>query len=451
MNSRRRFARALCVGLALAGAFVSPARAVSLIRDAEIESTLRQYANPLFKAAGLNPDAVHIFIVQSDSVNAFVAGGANIFIHTGLIRACESPDMLIGVIAHETGHIAGGHLARGTEKLRHAQIGAILTYVLGAAAGIGGGGDVAAAIIAGGQSVLQRNIMSFTRANEQAADQAALSFLDQTGISAYGMVRVFEVLRRDERQHGGTPDPYVLTHPLSSERITHVENHAEHSSLPQGRFPPEFKIWHERLLAKLTSFIDTPEKTLMRYPISQQSVAARIARAIAYYKMPDLPKALDQMQSLLSEQPKDAFLHELKGQILFENGKISEALESYDKAASLSPDSALILISLAEVEIASGTPARLQSAVRHLEHASAKEQTNDKLWHLLATAYGKSGELGKSSLALAEEAVINNDDKQAARHASAALAKLARGTASYQRALDLKNIAQQMREKRENE
>lgn len=454
MNSR--FGRFVLAGsaalwLSLGLAAQAQAKGMSLIRDAEIESTLRRYANPIFKSAGLNPEAVRLFIVHSDNVNAFVAGGANVFIHTGLIRECETADMLIGVIAHETGHIAGGHLARGTEKLRNAQIGAILTYVLGAAAGVGGGGDAAAAIIAGGQNLLQRNVMSFTRANEQAADQAALDYLDDNGISASGMARVFEILRRNERRRGGVPDPYAMTHPLNSERIDHVEHHVVNSPIAKNSYPPEFKIWHERMLAKLTSFLDTPEKTLMRYPISRRDMPARIARAVAYYKMPDLPKALAEINGLIAQNPQDAYLHELKGQILFENGKITDALTAYHKAAELKPEAALILISLAEVEMSTGTAERLKSAIGHLERASATEQTNGKLWRLLARAYGKNGEIGKSSLALAEEAALADDDKAISKHAGAALAKLPRGSASYLRAQDLKNMAAQIRKKREEE
>jgi predicted Zn-dependent protease len=186
--------------------------AVPLIRDAEIEHTLREYADPIFKVGGLKPSAVHLFIVEDDSLNSYVAGGANMFIHTGLIMDCDTPDMLIGVMAHETGHIVGGHLAQGAEQLKNAELGSILAFILGAAAGVAARNSGAAAgTILGGQGMVGRNYLAFTRAHEEAADTFALRALDQLGISAAGFLKVFELLRRHEREHGGTPDPYMLT------------------------------------------------------------------------------------------------------------------------------------------------------------------------------------------------------------------------------------------------
>lgn len=436
------FTALLCVLLSPA------AHALSLIRDAEIEDTLRRYANPIFKEAGLNPKSVRIFIVNENVINAYVAGGANIFLYTGLIDACTTPGMLIGTIAHETGHIAGGHLARGTEKLKNAQIGAILTYVLGAAAGVSAGqGDVAAAVIAGGQNVLQRNLLSFSRGNEQAADQAALRYLDGLQASASGLYDLMSMLRRSDAQHLSQRDPYILTHPLTSERMSHVGDHVEHSPFPADKLYGDFEMPHQRMRAKLYSFLNPPEKTFARYPERDTSLPARLARAVAYYKMPDVERALNEIDGLLKEHPKDAYLYDLKGQVLFENGHIEDARKAYEKAVSLLPDSPLILASLGEVEVATGQPEEFKNAIRHLEKSTQLDATNANVWRILATAYGKRGELGKSSLALAEEAAIKNDHAAITRFADQAMRQLTPGTPAYQRAIDLKNLALQLKEK----
>ncbi|MCK5793002.1 MAG: M48 family metalloprotease, partial [Ketobacter sp.] len=177
-----------------------PSHARSLIRDAETEYVLRLYTNPILEAAGIAPEAVRLFIINDPSINAFVAGGQNIFIHTGLILKSEKPDMLIGVLAHETGHIAGAHLTRLTQKLDDVSLGAILSTILGTAATIGGSGDLGSAILTGGQNIAQLELLAHIRSNEQAADQAALSYLDANGISASGMIAMFELLQRNERQ-----------------------------------------------------------------------------------------------------------------------------------------------------------------------------------------------------------------------------------------------------------
>ena len=415
-----------------------------LIRDAEIEHTLHVYANPIFAAAGLKPSAVKIFVVQSDSLNAFVAGGSNLFIHTGLITETTTPDMLIGVIAHETGHIAGGHLARGAEKLKDAQLGTILSYVAGvAAAAASGKPEAAAAVIGGSGMTLQRNFLAFTRAHEEAADQAALGYLDRLNISASGLSKVFSMLQRHERERIGSPDPYLITHPLSGTRIDHVRNHVEKSAIPEGQYPKSYDLMHKRMVAKLYGFLQSPERTFQKYPQSDKSVAARLARAIAYYKMPNVEKSLIEMDSLIGESPGDPFFHELKGQILFENGRVAEALAAYEKAVSLLPDSPLLLSDMAKIELAQQEP-RVQSAILHLEKANSLDNTNADAWHMLAVAYGKGGNMGMSALALAEEAALNADYKTALEKVNHSLTLLKENTPARRRAQDLKALAIEM-------
>ncbi len=427
--------------------FTQSALAVPLIRDAEIEHTLHTYADPIFKVAGLTPSAIHMFIVQDDSLNAYVAGGSNMFIHTGLIMATDTPDMLIGVMAHETGHIAGGHLAQGSEKLKNAQLGTVLSAVLGAAAAVATKKpEAAAAVITGGQGAIMRNFMAYTRAHEEAADQAALGYLNKLGISASGFLKVFSLLQRHEREHYNSPDPYMLTHPLSASRIEHVRNAVENSKIPEGKYPPGFKIMHQRMVAKLYGFLQSPERTMQKYPQSDRSVAARVARAVAYYKMPDIDRALKEMDSLLAESPNDPFFHELKGQILFENNRPAEALASYTKAVALLPGSPLILTDLAKVELEQKPSPPVQSAISHLEKANTIDNTNAYTWRLLATAYGKSGNMGQSYLALAEESLLKADPKAALTHVGQALSLLPEGSPARQRAQDLKSRAIEMKE-----
>lgn len=440
----------LYIGLATIAVLLPapPANAVPLIRDAEIEHTLRTYASPVFKAAGVTPSSVKLFIVNDDSLNAYVAGGANMFIHTGLILATDTPDMLIGVIAHETGHIAGGHLARGAEGLRNAQMGTILSYVLGAAAAVASKKpEAAATVISGGQNMTMRNFLAFTRANEEAADQSALNSMDALGISAEGFLKVFAILQRHEREHAGSPDPYMLTHPLSASRIEHVRNHVEQSSIPEGQYPKQYDMLHKRMIAKLYGFLEPPERTLQKYPIIDKSVPARLARSIAYYKMPDIDRALGEINSLIAESKNDPFFHELKGQMLFENGRVEDALASYDTAAKILPDSALILTDLGKVELAQKDGRRVQSAITHLERANILDNTNDYTWRLLAAAYGKTGNMGMSYLALAEEAALGNKPDDALLHVNRALDALKEGVPARQRALDLKTRAIEMQRK----
>jgi len=433
-------------------AITSQAFAVPLIRDAEIEHTLRVYADPIFRAAGVNSSATKIFIVQDSTLNAYVAGGSNMFINTGLIMASESPDVLIGVMAHETGHIAGGHLARGAEQLKNAEIGTILSFVLGAGAAlVSKNPGAAAAVITGGQNTVARNFLSYTRGNEQSADQSALNSLDKLGISSNGMLKMFELLKRNERKQFGTLDPYMITHPLTNDRIDFVRNHIEKSKIPLNQYPKSYDILHQRMVAKLYGFLQTPERTLQKYPVSDKSIPARLARTVAYYKIPDIERSMMEINSLIEESPSDPFFHELKGQILFENGKISEALSSYQTAVKLLPSSALILTDLGKVEISQNLDSSIKPAIAHLEKSINIDNSNAETWRLLATAYGHINNLPMSYQALAEEALLQGDAKTALRMSNQAIAGLKPDSPAYRRAQDIKNKAEQVRKKEDDE
>lgn len=445
------FPRLISIFISIAcGIFLiaSDAFAIPLIRDAEIEHTLRTFANPIFKAAGVNSASTKLFIVQDNTLNAYVAGGANMFINTGLIMASESPDVLIGVMAHETGHIAGGHLARGAEQLKNAEIGTILSFVLGAATAVASKKpEAAAAVITGGQNTVARNFMSYTRTNEQSADQSALNSLDRLGISANGMLKMFELLRRNERKQFGSPDPYMITHPLTNDRIEFVRNHIEKSKIPLNQYPKSYDILHQRMVAKLYGFIQTPEHTLQKYPISDKTIPARLARAVAYYKMPDIENSLKELNSLINESPTDPFFHELKGQILFENGRISEALASYQTAVKFLPNSPLILADLGKVEIAQNLTSSIRPAINHLEKSTSLDNSNSETWRLLATAYGHNGDLPMSYLALAEEALLQGNTKTALQMSNQAISTLKPGSPAQRRAQDIKNKAEEIKKK----
>lgn len=408
--------RAVALLMALMLPFTAQA---GLIRDAEIEHALATYSRPIFTTAGIAPESVRILIVGSPEVNAYVAGGLNIFINTGLIRETKTPSMLIGVIAHETGHITGAHLSQLQEKASRAALGGLIGTLVGAAAAIGGSSKAGAGIMAGSQSMANRQLMSDIRLNEQSADHAALGFLDENGISATGMLAMFETLRR--RESGGTkPDPYLLTHPLTSDRISTMRNHIEASNIPRDQVPAGYDAMHARIVAKLVAFTEPYATTISLYPVSDTSVAARYARAIAEFKRSQFAAALTGIEALIKQYPKDPFFYDTQGQILFESGQVEKAATSYAKATSLIPGSALITTDYARALIASERPADLQRAITLLEHSKELDDSYTTTWRQLAIAYGKQGKLGLSYAALAEESALTGDYKSMIQHVARA-------------------------------
>lgn len=426
------------------------AQAASLIRDAEIENTLRAYARLPLESAGIPSEDVRILIVQDPSINAYVAGGLNIFIHTGLILATRKPGELIGVIAHETGHIAGAHLSQLAEKSSRATLGSIIGALLGAVAVAGGAGQAGAGVIMGGQSMAQRQFMSDIRINEQSADHAAMQYLDDNDISSSGMLSMFETLRRQESGLKKT-DPYMRDHPLTSERIATLRNHVAESTIPTDQVPDGFAEKHARMVAKLVAFTAPYERTLALYPTSDTSVAARYARAIAEFRRSQLQPALDGINGLIRQYPNDPYFYDTKAQILFENGKLAEAEKAYAKASGLLPGSALILTDYARTIIADDDKKDLPRAIALLEQSKEIDDSYSATWRQLAIAYGKEGRLGLSYSALAEEAALSGDYRTVLQHVARAR-DLAKDDPSLMLLLDdLKRDAQaQLEKKKQN-
>jgi predicted Zn-dependent protease len=444
----KRFFSLVIAALTAFGLFASPAGAVTFIRDAEMEATIAGYVTPLFEVAGLDPSAVHVYLIKDDAINAFVAGGMNIFIYTGLLMKTERPAQLIGVIAHETGHIAGGHLARAQEALREATIEAIVACVLGVGAAAASGNSAGVGGCALGSHIGQQAMLSFTRTQESAADQAGLSFLDATHQSARGIFEFLTLLAKQEVLLGAQQDPYLRTHPLTQDRIDAVRDHVEHSPYSDVPDKPEFVAEFKRMRAKLFGFLQ-PARALQEYPETDESLEARYARAIAYCCAEQrLPGKLAQAQALIdgliAEHPDDPYFQELKGQMLFENGRVREAVPYYAAAAKGVPGSALLQLELAQVQIESEDPSLNKKAIAELELAVRAEPKNPDAWHFLSIAYGRDGQLAMMALALAEQAATSSRKeakREAKQQAQRAMQGLPVGSPAWLRAQDIYNAS----------
>jgi predicted Zn-dependent protease len=430
--------------LALTIVVAKPARAQEgpgLIRDAEIESDIRDWITPVFTAAGLDASFVKIYLVGDGEINSFVAGGQRIFINTGLIMRTQSPNQLIGVLAHETGHIAGGHLLRMQEALTGATVESIAGFLLGAAASVFSrdGSPLAAGAIAG-SSMAQRSLFAYSINQEARADQAALTFLDAAHLSSRGLLQFFQILGKEEVLMPENQDPYLRTHPLTSQRIDYVRHHVETSPYSDNPDPPAQVEQHARILAKLRGFLSPPASVLAAYPPSDQSIAARYARAAAYHRLPDDAKALAEMDSLLKERPNDPYFWELRGQILFEGGHIAESVSPYRRAVGLAPDAALLHTELALAIVETGgNNAAMQEAVAEAKRSVELDDSDADSWHALGIAEGRLGDTGNAAVALAQEAMIEGDRHTAAQEAAMAAKLLPRGSPGWLRADDIRN------------
>jgi predicted Zn-dependent protease len=434
--------RTTTIVLAASIAFAHPAAAAeTFIRDTEIEADIQTMVTPIWKVAGLEPSALHVYLVEDNQLNSFVAGGQNEFINTGLIMRAQTPNQLIGVLAHETGHIAGGHLTRAQEAMRNASIEGIIAMVLGAAAAVAGRSGAA---LLGAEGVAQRAFMQYSVTQEASADQAALTFLDRSGQSARGLLQFFQILQGEELLAGVRQDPYLRTHPLTARRIEYVRNHVDRSRFSDVSDSPATVEMFKRIKVKLGAFISPPSSTLAAYPEQDQSVLARYARAIAYYRIPKLDKALPLIDGLIRDYPKDPYFRELKGQMLFENGRISDAVQPYEEAVRLAPGAPLLRISLAQTYIESNDPKVNKRAIAYLNDALRTEDKETAGWHLLATAYGRDNQMGMAALALAEEGLSAGKKKDATQQANRAKGLLLKNSAAYNRAEEIQREAKEI-------
>jgi predicted Zn-dependent protease len=425
----------------------SDGRKLALIRDAEIEQLLRDYAQPVLRAAGVNATATRIVLIDDKSFNAFVANGRTIFMNIGVLMDSETPNEVIGVLAHETGHIAGGHLARLRQEVANAQILSVVGMLAGAAAAgasvsagnrVGNQGIGVMGALGGGQELARRNLLSYQRSEEQAADRAAVRFLEATQQSAKGMLRTFERFTQASAFISSRAiDPYTISHPLPQERIAQLNELARKSPFFDRKDPPELQARHDMMRAKLSGFTERAETVYRRYPASNTSFAARYARAIAIFKLGRSAEALGQIDALLRERPGSPWLHELKGQVLLESGRASAAVEPLRKAVSLAPGAAPIRLMLGQAMMASGNAALVDDAIRQLTVVAQREPDNPDPHKTLAQAYAQKGNIAMAELSAAQYAHLTGDWAVARTQATRAAAKLPKGTPQHRKAQEL--------------
>lgn len=446
MTISRAFRFFLSLTLLLA-VLPSPAKAQTIIRDTEIENYMQEWMAPIFAAAGMSPDQVKIVIVQDDKINAFVAGGSNIFLYTGLLMKTQSAGEVVGVASHELGHIMGGHLIRGREAMEQASYESILGMILGVGAAIAtGDGSAAGAIGTAGSSMAQRRFLSYSRAFESSADQAAMTYMDKAHINPSGLETFMHKLEGEELLSSDRQSEYVQTHPLTRDRIESIDARISKSPYKDKPYPAAWDEQHKIMIAKLIGFI-RPGQVAWTYDDRDNSIPSLTARAIGAYRTNDVPRALKLADQLLAAAP-NAYNLELKGQMLMDFGRLKEAIPFYEKAVAQKPDAGLIRLALAhaQVETAGNNAALLQKAIDNLKIVIKTEPRSSIAHRLLATAYGRMGDESRAKLHLAEEATLQGKYSYAKEQANGALKGLKSGSPDWIRANDILNYVQTQKE-----
>lgn len=448
------------VALALAAvAAVQPAavlaqsgqRNMTLIRDAEIEQLMRDYARPVFGAAGLGGDATRVVLVGSRDFNAFVTSGRKVFLNVGVLMEATTPNQVIGILAHEAGHIAGGHLFRLRQQLETAQIMALAGMLLGAGAiaasarssqvGMSGTGPMGA--ITGPLEMARRSMLAYQRSEEQAADKAAIRYLNQTGQSARGLLETFQRFSDEGLFRRVGVDPYLQSHPSAPERIIALKEDAEKSPHFGKADPPGLKARHDLARAKLYGFLTRPEELVRRYPPTDNSLPARYARAISAYRFNSQGTAHQQIDALIAQQPNNAYFHELKGQALLEAGRPREALAPLRRAIQLAPSQLLLRGMLGHALVSTGDPKDARAAIRELTTVTQREPESPDYFQYLSRAYGAVGDEPMAALSAAQGYALSGQQEEARRLARRARNGLKEGTPAWHKADEILNQPKQ--------
>ena len=417
-----------------------------VIRDAETEQLLRDYTQPILRAAGLAQQNIHPVIINDRSFNAFVIDAKRIFVNAGALIDAKTPNQIIGVMAHESGHIAGGHLSKLRAELANAQTAAILAMLLGLGAAMagsrsgGGVGDAAMAAVMAPQSAMMMSLLSYQRQQEEQADKAGVKFLNATGQSPRGMYETFKRFADDELYRTQGISPYMRSHPLSKERMEALTEVARSSPNWDRKDSPELQMRHDLMRAKLRGFLERPDTVGRLYPASDQSLPARYARAIASYRFSDVRSALAQIDGLIASMPNNPYFHELKGQVLLESGRPAEAIGPLRHAISLAPNPTLMHVMLGQALIATNNTAAASEAISSLQNAILHDPDIPDAYSQLAMAYGRKGDIAQADLASAQAAFVKGDFKTARQLAKRAKARFPIGAPGWVKADDIEGF-----------
>jgi predicted Zn-dependent protease len=425
------------------------AAAQGLVRDAEIERTLKMVLQPLQKSAGIGGTRVDIFIVNDRNLNAFVAGGNNIFLNTGLIRKMKSKEMLQAVMGHELAHITQGHQAARVANIASARTASGIGLAVGlAAAAAAGESGVGVGVIAGLNETNRRSLFAHSRSQESAADRASIRYMKGAGVSPQAAVDVLNIFKGQEALTSNRQDPYVRTHPLTSDRISRMKAAASAYKGSPSKQSPNIDYWYARMIVKFNGFVGNPSYNLRQIKSSDAGELKTLARAIAFHRQPKPAKARREINKLIKMRPKDPYYHELRGQILLENGDAQAAVASYRRAANLAPKEALILGGLGHAMLAKNSGASVKAALKVLQKSYARDPRDFLVLRNLAQAYARTGQPGLASVATAERYALQSNFKQAAIHAKRAQGLLPRGSSGWLKSEDIIAIARKVTPKK---
>ena len=412
-------------------------RSLPLVRDAEIEALIQDYTAPIFRAAGINRGGVEVFLLNNNAFNAFVTG-TRMFINTGAIMQADTPNEIIGVFAHETGHIVGGHLVRLRDRLEKAQILSVLGLLAGAGAAASGSAQGGAAIIAGSQGITQRGLLAYQREDEISADRAGVSLLNKTKQSGRGMLKTFERLGKNPLFSSGRLDPYAISHPVPRERIALLTNVVQKSPHYNKSDSSSLQLRHDLARAKIAAYAGGAGLVRNIFRKELNGIAGTYGIAISHFLNGVPRRGLPMIDKLIKKMPDYPYFHEMKGEMLLRSGKASKAANSFQKAVNLDKrQNGLLRIQLGHALLETNSKKNLAAAIKTLKQGTSRDPYSSAGYGYLARAYGANGQRNLALAATAEARYLQGNLRDAKQFALRAQPNIKKGSPQWLRLQDI--------------
>ena len=436
--------RAIMLAFALALPVFSKVQAFSIVRDAQTEQLLQEYARPLLHAAQIDPASIRIVLVDDRRFNAFIVDARHIFIHTGVFLDSESPAEIMGVLAHEIGHIKGGHLAHAHSSLDDARFVAMLSALIGVAALATGANANSDSLVGGGAGLAassgnfgQRLFLAHRRLQEETADRIALQLLGQAGLPTSGLTNILNRLARRERYAGAQADPYLRSHPASSERLRNLTHGAAREKARPAADLTALQQRHDLVRAKIKAYTGRPGSAARAFFPSDKSLAADYGRAILAMRRGEISAARTALDGLVKHAPQNPYFRELLGQLHLQAGNADIAIASFREALQLSPDEPQLRAALGSALLARGRGPDIDEAITLLSRAVTQDQNLPASWRQLAIALNRAGRALEATLATSRSLLASGDIAGAKFHAARVREEATRGDRLWLRADDI--------------
>jgi predicted Zn-dependent protease len=368
--------------------------------DAEVTDYLTSVG---YKLAGAGPDsrqAFSFFLMVDPQVNAFALPGGFIGINSGLLLTAQSESELAGVMSHEIGHVVQRHFSRMLSSQKDTQIAALAGLAV-AILMARSNPDVSQAAMLGSQAGSIQSSLNFSRANEQEADRVGFQILEKAGFDPSAMAIFFERMLNATRFYQTTAPAYLRTHPLTTSRISDMQNRAQ--NLPYRQVPDSLEF--QLMRAKLKAAQDTPAESVKFFEESLKErkylseAASRYGLVEALMRARDFSRAARELEVVRMSLPASPIIEALSARLSVAAGNLTAALRIYREALRGFPAYRALVYGYAETLLRVNQP---EEALKLVESRLQYAVSDYRLYQLQARAYAALNKGMQQHRALAE-------------------------------------------------